>query len=315
MFRRSFLSATATSLSLSLTGIASAQDEPDASVELATEDDPRPQLGGEKVRPVISGIAEMPSQYALAYGTGGLLAERTGGGNIDWHTDDEIVRASNRHVYCADLGNSETQPIDQPSLNGEAVGDMVGYGSYDDHVDAAFRTMDEWEYAGSLNLDYLPEKVVAPSDLSVGDSVQKMGARTTFSKGEVINVDNDELIKYPDTARVIEGTILTTEISNSGDSGSAVFRERDNAFIGLVFAGNDTQSFLIPATRIEDVCGVSFLTEREIIERYADYIDGENDEVERGEVVDAIVQYKEDKFSPVPRREDIVDLIVRYNNG
>jgi hypothetical protein len=310
MFRRTFLSAAATSLSL--TGITSSRTETDASVDLATGDDPRPQLGGDKVRPVISGIAEMPSQYALAYGTGGLLAERTGEEKIDWHTDNDIVRASNRHVYCADLGDNETQPIDQPSLNGDPVGDVVGYGSYDDNVDVAFRTMKEWEYAGSLNLDYLPETVVSPSDLDAGDTVEKMGARTTYTKGEITGVDHDVHIEYPGQYRTIEDTIETTEITNDGDSGSAVFRKRDNAFIGLAFAGNPYDSFIIPATHIEDACGVSFLTEQEIIERYAEYIDGENDEVERGEVVDAIVQYKEDKFSPVPRREDIVDLIVRY---
>jgi len=315
MNRRSFLAATTSSLSCTVfsTVVSASSNEPDASIELATSDDPRPQLGGDKVRPVISGIAEMPSQYALAYGTGGPLAERTGGQNIDWHTNDRFVRASNRHVYCADLGDKETQPIDQPSLNGTVVGEMVGFGEYDDDVDVAFRTMNEWEYGGVFNLDYLPQKVVSPSELSVGDTVEKVGARTMSEQGQITATNIDVLVRYTDTTRKMEQTIQTTDISNGGDSGSAAFRVDDNALIGLIFAGNDSQSYLIPATRIEDRCDVSFLTEQMIVERYTDYIDGANDELEADEVVDAISQYNEHEFSPIPRAENIVDLISRFN--
>lgn len=71
----------------------------------------------------------------------------------------------------------------------------------------------------------------------VGDKVKKSGRTTGLTEGDVIATDGMANVNYGEKVAVFEDQIITSAMSEGGDSGSAVLNE-PNQVVGLLFAGS-----------------------------------------------------------------------------
>lgn len=77
----------------------------------------------------------------------------------------------------------------------------------------------------------------------VGDEVKKSGRTTGLTHG-VITINNAIVkVQFGDKVAVFEDQIITTEMSQGGDSGSLVLNT-NNQIVGLLFAGSSTQTII-----------------------------------------------------------------------
>lgn len=110
---------------------------------------------------------------------------------------------------------------------------------------------------GQLHVQgYLPNRIVKPplgiATAAVGDAVHKVGRTTGLTFGTVMQVG---VVVGPvgygiggcwfQQSIVIEGLHGAT-FSDHGDSGSAIVRDADGMMVGLLYAGNGTQTYGCP---------------------------------------------------------------------
>jgi hypothetical protein len=82
-------------------------------------------------------------------------------------------------------------------------------------------------------------QVKGTSQAKVGDKVKKSGRTTGLTQGEIIAVDAVLQVKVGERdSALYEDQIVTSNMSQGGDSGSVVFNEKGEA-VGLLFAGSD----------------------------------------------------------------------------
>lgn len=80
-------------------------------------------------------------------------------------------------------------------------------------------------------------KPVGFGEAKVGDRVKKSGRTTKLTEGNVIAIDGAVNISYGEKVAVFEDQIITSAMSEGGDSGSAVLNGK-NIAVGLLFAGS-----------------------------------------------------------------------------
>lgn len=107
---------------------------------------------------------------------------------------------------------------------------------------------------------YLPSRIAAPPKgvavASIGDKVHKVGRTTGLQFGEVKQVG---VVVGPvgygigecwfRQSIVVEGVAGTT-FSDHGDSGSAIVRTSDGMVVGLLYAGNGSQTYACPINAV-----------------------------------------------------------------
>jgi S1-C subfamily serine protease len=77
----------------------------------------------------------------------------------------------------------------------------------------------------------------------IGEQVKKVGAKTGFTYGQVLSVDETVKVRYGNQIATFEDQVLISGLQNAGafslpgDSGSFIFGENED-FVGLLFAGN-----------------------------------------------------------------------------
>lgn len=86
-------------------------------------------------------------------------------------------------------------------------------------------------------------KPVGFGEVQVGDKVKKSGRTTGVTEGEVIATDGAVNVSYNDKVAVFGDQIVTTAMSQGGDSGSAVLNEK-NEDVGLLFAGSSSHTIV-----------------------------------------------------------------------
>jgi len=86
-------------------------------------------------------------------------------------------------------------------------------------------------------------------EVEIGDKVKKSGRTTGVTQGDVIATDGAANVSYDEKVAVFEDQIITTAMSEGGDSGSAVLNEKSER-VGLLFAGS---SSLTIANKIANV--------------------------------------------------------------
>jgi hypothetical protein len=216
------------------------------------------------VRPLVGGI----SVSALA-GTEWIYA-----GTLGMVTyDDKIL--SNAHVIAMNPDNNAWLPTDgtqlivQPgTLDGgtsaNQVGEMEDYipivfysnpyipnPTYN-YADAAVATLDPgaeglsgWQFGETG--DY---QVSGTTAVAEEDTVRKSGRTTGVTEGIVTYTNAAGWVQYDDHlwAYFYDQIVVSQPFSGSGDSGSVV--DKDGSFVGLVFAGGDTQSIVCKASYI-----------------------------------------------------------------
>jgi len=117
----------------------------------------------------------------------------------------------------------------------------------DNHVDCAL--------ARPLSPDLVtPEilqigKPVGAGTASLGTPVCKFGRTTSYTHGNIIQVDVTATVDYDGPTAVFHGQLMSGAMSQGGDSGSAVLDDQKRV-VGLLYAGSDTTTLINP---IQDV--------------------------------------------------------------
>jgi hypothetical protein len=88
-------------------------------------------------------------------------------------------------------------------------------------------------------------------EVKVGDKVKKSGRTTGLTEGEVIATDGLVNVSYGDKVAVFDDQIITTAMSEGGDSGSAVLNDK-NESVGLLFAGSSSYTIVNKIANVID---------------------------------------------------------------
>ena len=200
----------------------------------------------QRVRPLRAGLSI--SHPAVTAGTLGGFVRLPG--------SDQLLVLSNNHVLAASDAAAVGDPALQPGVaDGGTPADQIGaLGAFvqlttepGNLVDAAVATLapgvdaDPGGYPGGP----LAALVAAIEDVDPEELVEKIGRTTGHTRGRItavevdgVGVQYDEGVVTFDDQVEVEG--LTGEFSAGGDSGSVVWRSRDRAPLGLLFAGSST---------------------------------------------------------------------------
>lgn len=182
-----------------------------------------------KTRPILGGIS--CGHPAITAGTiGGIFRDKTG----------QIVILSNNHVLAnvndASIGDSIYQP---GPFDGGGPGDVIGKLK---DFQKLYNGTDQDSAIASVSADYKPVinyigAVAGFKKTYVGDCVKKSGRTTGFTTGRVIAMNGTFVINYGNKNVQVTKCIVTTNMSQGGDSGSLLV-DAKNFAVGLLFAGS-----------------------------------------------------------------------------
>jgi len=105
-------------------------------------------------------------------------------------------------------------------------------------------------------------RIIGTGQPSLGMRVRKMGRTTNLTEGTVnlLNATIDvgyNTLAGPRTARFV-GQVITSGMSQGGDSGALVFEASSGRVVGLLFGGSGLASIFTPIDRVLDLLGVRF---------------------------------------------------------
>ncbi len=100
---------------------------------------------------------------------------------------------------------------------------------------------------------------IGTSTPSLGLRVQKSGRTTGYTTGTVTQIDATVRINYNGPTALFEGQVVTTPMSQPGDSGSAVLDE-EKRVVGLLFAGSDAATIFSPIDAVLTALNVEIVT-------------------------------------------------------
>ena len=221
-----------------------------------------------EVRPLVGGIS------LSAYVRRGMGIDPYAGtlGMVTY--DNKIL--SNAHVIAMDPETGEFlntgTPIIQPgSYDGGTLNDRVGaleaYIPIDftpnarNYADAAIGSIDGDVEASPGEQFYEPGDywIEGWTEVSKGDIVRKSGYTTGVTTGKVIRTNVSFVVWYGDHAAYFVDQIAVSQDNWSfaapGDSGSAV--DKDGKFVGLLFAGSESNAVINKAGHIIDGLGIT----------------------------------------------------------
>jgi hypothetical protein len=220
-------------------------------------------------RPVEAGAEEQPGNRDWV-GTASFIAQVTDPSRGEWAagvSKGSVVRLSNWHVYVGDEFEPH-RPIHQPFQGGK-VGELVGSVPIADgvKVDVAARSISLEDGWGTIGLEtaengaeYGRSVVYDVTDDHAGKTVTKSGRTTDVTTAQIQLVDVSVHVDYgepghPNVVR-IDDCVITTDLGDSGDSGSPVFLVEDGSLCGLYFAGSSTVGVFVQIGNVRDALGV-----------------------------------------------------------
>jgi hypothetical protein len=92
-------------------------------------------------------------------------------------------------------------------------------------------------------------------EAKAGDKVKKSGRTSGLTQGEVVAIDGISNVNYGDKTAIFEDQIVTSAISQGGDSGSVVLNE-NNEVVGLLFAGSSSLTIVNKIANVIDALGL-----------------------------------------------------------
>jgi hypothetical protein len=170
--------------------------------------------------------------------------------------DGRLALLSNNHVLAASdaaqLGDPVLQP--GPADGGTARDRVAGLVAFEDLVpgranlvDAAVAVLDQGVDAepGDVPGGALTGPIPGAFDIEPDELVEKVGRTTGHTRGRITAVEVDGVsVGYDDGPYRFDDQIEITgragSFSEGGDSGSVIWRSRDRAPLGLLFAGSST---------------------------------------------------------------------------
>ena len=102
-------------------------------------------------------------------------------------------------------------------------------------------------------------QITGSKDPELGLAVRKSGRTTGFTTGTIELLDATVSVSYGDgKVAVFEGQIVTSAMSQGGDSGSLLVDANENLAVGLLFAGSDQTTIHNPISAVISALNISF---------------------------------------------------------
>lgn len=219
-----------------------------------------------KIRAFSNTLRERPAKGGASIGHYKITAGTLGCVVIDKITKKKLI-LSNNHVLAdsnrAKIGDAILQPgkYDGGRLGPDTFAKLlrfekIRFRGESNHVDCALA---ESLKTGSVSSEIIeigtPKGVVTAKR---GMSLQKSGRTTGYTLGKVKDIDASIKVDYDGRTAVFVKQILTTAMSQGGDSGSLVLNKKKQA-VGLLFAGSDAVTILNPIGKVLEALEVVLL--------------------------------------------------------
>ena len=204
------------------------------------------------------------------------------GGFVRRPGTEGLLVLSNSHVLADSGAAAIGDPVLQPGVAdggtaSDRIGRLAGFVPFSDGtgdlVDAAVAALDPGVAAdpGAWPGGPLLAQVAAADDVDPDELVEKVGRTTGHTRGRVTAVEVDGVgVQYDDGVHTFDDQVeiegLTGGFSAGGDSGSVIWRSRDRAPLGLLFAGSTVGgsagggvTFANPLATVLDLLGVEWV--------------------------------------------------------
>ncbi len=211
-----------------------------------------------KIRPLVSnrqrsrparGGASI-GHYKITAGTLGCLVKDKKTGKTMILSNNHVLANSNK----AKKGDAILQPgaADGGKVKKDKIAQLerwvkVGFGKKANVVDAAVALpLDDKDVSPEISSVGIPKGTIKGK---VGLVIQKTGRTTDHTLGEIKDVTATVRVDYDGKAALFRNQIMTSAMSQGGDSGSLILDQKRQA-VGLLFAGSDLVTVCNP---IQDV--------------------------------------------------------------
>ena len=220
------------------------------------ENGDRARITHKVIRPAGSGCAIGPSNIYRMGTLGAIVSlkfrthnneHRTNTSQSQEEFSKQLFIMSNYHVLVnkfRKIGESNLvhQPKDiyQNRTTYKNVLGEVEYGKFNNFVDVAFARVHNPDDVTLGNI-WNSRKINGHRTPEIGEEVYFHG-KTTYCREGIVRSDNAYVFHenpYSGEPMSIQKQILTTAVSEDGDSGSLLISNKDNAAIGLIIGGDD----------------------------------------------------------------------------
>lgn len=199
---------------------------------------------------------ERPVRAGISISNLNISAGTLGGFFVD--KDGDVVLLSNEHViagermkgphgWSPEKGNVTIQPgtFDGGNLNNVIahLKSWVPLKTRDNKEDSAIAKIDDLSII--INEIKGLGKINEIKDATISMAVQKVGRTTGLTKGKIISVHTTVCVQYGNLTRCFKDCIVTTSMSEGGDSGSLLL-DMDMNVVGLLFAGSESVTIYNP---------------------------------------------------------------------
>jgi len=211
-----------------------------------------------RYRPAPGGVSL--GHYRITAGTLGCLVKDKNSG--------KFFILSNNHVLANSNNAKKGDPILQPGPydGGKKPKDTIGYlenwveiefGKEANSVDAALAEPKNINLVKSeIMLIGLPRGV---AKAKLGMPIQKSGRTTGYTTGKIKDISATVKVNYDNQVALFRNQILTTNMSQGGDSGSLVLDMQKRA-VGLLFAGSELVTILNPIATVFNLLNIQLFT-------------------------------------------------------
>lgn len=208
----------------------------------------RPALGGASI-----------GHYKITAGTFGCLVKDSSSGQTLILSNNHVLANSN----SAKKGDAILQP--GPYDGGKKAKDIIGYlerwheikfDKEANSVDAALaRPKDAKSVKPEIMEIGIPQ---GTTKAKLGMLIQKSGRTTGHTIGKIKDISATVKVNYDDNVALFRNQILTSNISQGGDSGSLVLDMKAKA-IGLLFAGSEVVTIINPISEVLRVLDIEMI--------------------------------------------------------
>lgn len=209
-----------------------------------------------------------PARPGLSIGHNRGAAGTFGAVVYDAQTNEPLI-LSNNHVIAntsmttnqlANINDAIVQPAHLDG-NNSVIGSLAKYAALypfpqPNTVDCALAKPAN---ASMIDPDIVEiGKVKGVADAVIGMSVKKSGRTTGLTTGKIRALNATIDVNYGENRTIrFEKQIVTTKMSDPGDSGSLVL-DRNNHAVGLLFAGSNVSTIVNPIKPVMEILGIRF---------------------------------------------------------